>query len=90
MILIVPYRSDPASKAVPDDSCFFCWPQAFKEPSPSPSSNRSISGAKTGAKLQLFPIQASVFATFFQKNVIFFLFTDYQRDTKQRKHSLNP
>ena len=37
-----------------------------------PSSNRSISGAKTGAKLQLFPIQASIFATFFSKKMLFF------------------
>ena len=75
MIYCCSLPSGPRLHGASARSCFLCWPQAFKElrPRPLPSApspglrDPSFSGPKTGAKLQLFPLRATLFASFFQK-----------------------
>ena len=68
MILAVPYSPSPGLAACYEGALLLMLASSFQRtvPGRAPLPSR-FSGPKTGAKVQLFSLPASFFATFFQK-----------------------
>ena len=72
--------SGPRLQGATARSCFLCWPQAFKEPSPSPSFQQPLSWGRKRLQNYSFFLYAQAFSQlFFVFFLIFFFGADYQR-----------
>ena len=80
MIYCCSLPSGPRLQGATARSCFLCWPQAFKEPSPSPSFQLPLPWGRKRLQNYSFFLYAQAFSQlFFVFFLIFFFGADYQR-----------